>query len=317
MEVGFLFEEQKIFEVVVWGTPEIRNSLTNIKELLIDTPIGGLVPLQELANVRIASGPVEIQHEAVARFIDVIAKVQGRDLASIGRDVSAGLSQMQFPLEYRAEILGETAERLATQQRIRNFAVAALIGILLIYQAAFGSWRLAVLLVCVLPLALVGGLVAALATGGVLSFGSILGFVALLAIAVRNGMLLVSRYQELALKPKDKAEKSPLDEGTSYGGKITRKLVLDGTHDRVLPTILTAVATALAFVPFLLFGMIPGHEILYPMAVVVLGGLVTTTLVNLYLLPALYLWLKPQPQEDISLEAEPVGRRAAQPVGAA
>jgi Cu/Ag efflux pump CusA len=309
MEVGYLFEEQKIFEVVVWGTPEIRDSLTNVKELLIETPVSGLVQLQELADIRLASGPVEIQREAVARYLDVVAEVRGRDLAAIGNDVQRGLAQIKFPLEYRAEILGETAERLATQRRVLSFAAAAAFGIFLIYQAAFGSWWLAALMMLVLPLALVGGAVSAVATGGVLSFGSILGFIALLAIAVRNGMLLVSRYQSLSLRPKAdevdadlvsfqtiSSRKSPLDDGGKYDGQVTPELVLEGTHDRFLPTILTAIAMACAFLPFVVFGNIPGHEIMQPMAIVVLGGLITTTLVNLYLLPVLYLWLKPQPQ---------------------
>jgi Cu/Ag efflux pump CusA len=308
MEVGFLFEEQKIFEVVVWGAPEIRDSLTNVKELLIETPVSGLVQLQELADIRLASGPVEIQREAVARYIDVVADVRGRDLAAIGNDVQHGLAQINFPLEYRAEILGETAERLATQRRVMAFAVAAALGIFLIYQAAFGSWWLAALMILVLPLALVGGAVSAVATGGVLSFGSILGFITLLTIAVRNGMMLVTRFQSLATRPKAEeldadlasfqtisSRKSPLDDGGKYDGQITPELVLEGTHDRFLPTVLTAIATACAFLPFVIFGNIPGLEIMQPMAIVVLGGLVTTTVVNLYLLPVLYLWLKPQP----------------------
>jgi predicted RND superfamily exporter protein len=142
-------------------------------------------------------------------------------------------------------------------------------------------------------------------------------------------MLLVSRYQALAMRPKaDEADadaapyramysqQSPLNDSGKYDGQITRELVLDGTRERFLPTVLTAIATALAFLPFLLFGNIPGHEIMQPMAIVVLGGLVTATLVNLYLLPALYLWLKPQPQEDVTAEAKSVGKRAEQPVGA-
>jgi Cu/Ag efflux pump CusA len=307
MEVGFLFEEQKIFEVVVWGKPEIRDSLTNVKELLIETPISGLVQLQDLADIRIASGPVEIQREAVARYLDVVADVRGRDLAAIGNDVNRGLAQIIFPLEYRAEILGETAERLATQRRVTLFAITAAVGIFLIYQAAFGSWWLAALMILMLPLALVGGAVSAVATGGVLSFGSLLGFVALLAIAVRNGMTLVSRFQSLAMRPTAEeldpelaafqtisSRKSPLDDGGKYDGQITAELVLEGTHDRFLPTVLTALATACAFVPFVIFGNIPGLEIMQPMAIVVLGGLITTTVVNLYLLPVLYLWLKPQ-----------------------
>jgi Cu/Ag efflux pump CusA len=329
IQVGFLFEEQKIFEVVVWGVPGIRESLTNVKELMIETPLGGLVPLADVADVRIASGPTEIEHEAVARFIDVTAGVRGRDLAAIGRDVSNGLAQIDFPLEYRAEILGEAAERLATQQRIRNFGIAALIGIFLLYQNATGSWRLASLMMLVLPLALVGGVIAVFATGGVIQFGSMLGFLAVLAIAVRNGMLLVNRYQSLALKPGDDgldaemadyqakyAQQTPLNARGKYDGQISAELVLEGTRERFLPIVLTAIATALTFLPFLLFGKIAGLEIMQPMAVVVLGGLVTTTLVNLYLLPVLYLWLKPQPQADITTDGAVVGQRAEQLVGA-
>jgi Cu/Ag efflux pump CusA len=238
-------------------------------------------------------------------------------LAAIGHDVNQGLAQIEFPLEYRAEMLGETAERLATQRRVAVFAIAALIGILLLYQAAFGSWRLSALLVLVLPLALVGGVIAAYATGGVLSFGSILGFVTVLAIAVRNGMLLVNRYQSLAMKPGDDeadgdtaafqpaySQHSPLNDAGKYGGQITKELVLEGTRERFLPIVLTALATALAFLPFVVFGNIPGLEIMQPMAIVVLGGLITATLVNLYLLPALYLWLKPQTQTDDQVEAK-------------
>lgn len=331
IEVGYLFDEQKIFEVVVWGIPEIRDSLTNIKELLVETPLGGLVPLQDMANIRIASGPVAIEHEAVARFIDVVADVRGRDLAAIGRDVNHGLAQIDFPLEYRAEMLGETAERLANQRRVAAFAIAAAIGIFLIYQVAVGSWRLAALLMLVLPLTLVGGAVAVFLTGGVLSFGSTLGFLTVLAIAVRNGMLLVNRYQSLATTAKSDdldpevaqfrahyAQGFPLSDAEYVDSEITPELVLRGTRERFMPIVLTAVATALAFLPFVLFGRIPGLEIMQPMAIVVLGGLVTTTVVNLYLLPALYLWLKPQPQADITkAETVVVEEPAGVPVGAA
>jgi Cu/Ag efflux pump CusA len=324
LEVGFLFEEQKIFEVVVWGAPTLRESLTDVKELLIETPISGLVPLQDLAEISVTSGPTEIQREAVSRYIDVMANVRGRDLAGIGNDVNRGLAQIEFPLEYRAEMLGETAERIATQRRVMAFAVAAAVGIFLLYQAAFGSWWLAALMMLILPLALVGGAISSVATGGVLTFGSILGFIAVFAIAVRNGMLLVSRFQALAMQPKadeldtdaasfqpSASERSLLDDGGKHQGEVTAELVLDATRDRFLPTVVTVIATACAFLPFLLFGNIPGHEIMQPMAIVVLGGLITTTLVNLYLLPVLYLWLKPQPHA--ALDTEPIAAAHCRP----
>jgi Cu/Ag efflux pump CusA len=329
IEVGNLFEEQKVFEVVVWGTPEIRDSLSNVKDLLIETPLGDPVRLEEVANVRVASGPTVIERESVARYVDVIADVRGRDLAAIGADVNRGLAKIDFPLEYRAEMLGETAERLAAQNRVLAFAIAAVIGTYLLFQAAFGSWRLASLLLLMLPLSLVGGLVAVYLNGGIVSFGTVLGFVAVLAIAARSSVLLVSRYQSLAtnstageIDPQVApfqaryAQDAPLDEGQYFGQGISEKLVLAGTRERFAPILLTAIATALAFAPFLFLGNIPGLEVVYPMAVVVMGGLISATLVNLYLLPALYLWLKPQPLPDVASNEIAVEHRDPQPVGA-
>jgi Cu/Ag efflux pump CusA len=113
------------------------------------------------------------------------------------------------------------------------------------------------------------------------------------------------------------AQRSPLNHGGKYDGKITRELVLEGTRERFLPIVLTAIATAAAFLPFIVFGNIPGQEILQPMAIVVLGGLVTATLVSLYLLPALYLWLKPEVPMDMAMEPVPTMERREQTVGAA
>jgi Cu/Ag efflux pump CusA len=149
-----------------------------------------------------------------------------------------------------------------------------------------------------------------------------------LAIAVRNGMLLVNRYQALAAKPAPAGEGldatsdalaavynrySPLEPAGKYDGQITTELVLEGTRERFLPIIVTAIATALAFLPFVVFGNIPGHEIMQPMAIVVLGGLVTATLVNLYLLPALYLWLKAHPYEETAAAPVAVSEAVRQP----
>jgi len=330
IHVGDLFEEQKVFEVVVWGVPEIRDSLTSVKELMIESPLGGQVPLEQVADVRIVSGPTVLNREAVARYIDVVADVRGRDLAAIGSDVNDGLAQIDFPLEYRAEMLGETAERLAAQERVLAFAIAAAIGIYLLLQAAFGSWRLASLMFLLLPLSLVGGLLAIYAAGGVVSFGSMLGFLAVLAIAARNGVLLVRRYQALAMNRGTEiddvdpevaqfraqfAQESPLNDDGKFDGEISPALVLQGTRERFMPILLTAIATALAFTPFVFFGAIPGHEIMHPMAVVVLGGLVTATLVNLFVLPALYLWLKPQPEADMATVPIAEKRKVEQPVG--
>ena len=297
LEVGNLFEEQKVFEVVVWGKPEIRENLDSVKNLLIELPAADPVRLEQLAAVRIGSGPNVINREAVARYIDVDADVRGRDLGAIGRDVQKALGEIQFPLEYRAEMLGAPAERLAAQQRVLAYAVTALIGIYLLLQVAFSSWRLALLVLLMLPLALVGGLVAAYAGGGLISLGSILGFIAVLAIAARSLMLLVRRYQNLAQH--DGA--TPLNDVGQHDN-IGPELVLEGTRQRSVPILISTAALLLAFAPFAFFGDIPGLEIMHPMAIVVLGGLITTALVSLYVLPALYLWLKAEPGPDIVTE---------------
>jgi Cu/Ag efflux pump CusA len=171
-------------------------------------------------------------------------------------------------------VLADQVDRQAAQRRTAVIALVAAIVIYLLLQAAFGSWRLATTTVLSLPLALVGGVLAVLLTGGVLSLGALVGYVLLLGIATRNGVMLVRHYQHLEQ-----------DEGEAFGPG----LVIRGARERLTPIALTALATAFALLPLLIGGSDPGQEILQPMAVVVLGGLVTTTMLNLFVAPALYL----------------------------
>ena len=275
LEVGNLFDEQKVFEVVVWGTPNTRQNLTSIQDLLIETPSRGHVRLKDVADVRIAPSVTEIHRDMAARRIDVTASVRGRDLAAVAADIERGLKGIDFPLEYRAELLGEYAERLAAQERVLTFAIAAAIGILLLLQAFFRSWRLATVVFVTLPMALVGGALAVLSSaGGLLSLGSIVGLITVLGIAVRNAVTLVSRYRQLEQRD---------------GAPLRAELVERGTRERSGPILMTAVTTALAFLPMALFGNIAGLEIMHPMAAVILGGLVTTTLLSLVGVPAMYV----------------------------
>ena len=275
LHVGTLFEQQKVFDVVVWGMPETRNNLTRLRDLVLESPKGGLVRLGDVAELRIAPTPTVIHHEALSPRIDVVANVAGRDLGGVARDVSRRLKDIKFPLEYRAELLGEYAERQAAQKRMLSFAIAAALGIFLLLQACFGSWRVATLVFVTLPVALVGGVLAALAGGGI-SLGSLVGFLALLGIAARNGILLINRCQQLQERP---------------GGSFSPQLVERGTRERAAPMIMSAITTALALVPLVLLGDIAGLEIVRPMAFVILGGLVTSTWLTLVVLPALYLSL--------------------------
>jgi CzcA family heavy metal efflux pump len=291
--VGNLFEDQKVFEVVVWGQPETRQSITSIRDLMIDTPAGGQVRLGEVADVRVASTPNVIRHDAVRTYVDVTANVGGRDVNAVANDVEERLQGLDFPLEFHAEVLGGYAERQSDRRILLVAAVTAAVGIFLLLQACFGSWRLATLFFLTLPTALVGGVLVSLATGGDISLGSLAGFLALLGIAGRNGITLIRNYQHLER-----------EEGEPFGLELIRH----GARERLAPILMTALGTALALVPLVVAGSVPGNEIVHPMAVVILGGLVTSTLLNLFVLPSLYLRFAPSARtqmEDAPLSISP------------
>jgi CzcA family heavy metal efflux pump len=289
IEVGDVFREGKAYDVQVWSTPETRQSVSDIELLPIDTPRGGQVPLGEVADVRVAPTPNSISHEGLARRIDVEANVSGRDLGSVVDDVEAALAEVEFPLEYYPELLGEYAERQAAQERLLLFGIVAAIGVFLLLQASYGSTRLALLSFLTLPSALVGGVLAAWVSGGVISLGSLVGFFTVLGIAARNGIMMINHFQHLERY-----------EGETFGPD----LVLRGARERLSPILMTALATGLALVPLVIAGTIPGHEIEHPLAVVILGGLVTSTLLNLFIVPSLYLRFG----RDNSLRARPEAR---------
>jgi CzcA family heavy metal efflux pump len=283
--VGNLFEEQKVFDVVVWGEPATRHSLTSIQNLLVDTPDGSQVRLGDVASVRVAPDPTVINHDDVSRYLDVTAGVSGRSLGAVTADVEQRLRGIQFPLEHHAEVLGAAADRQANRQWVLSIAVGAAIGILLLLQAAFGSWRLAAVVFLSLPLALVGGVLAALALGPITALGSYAGLFTVLGVAARNSILLVTRYQRLHR-----------ENGQEFGVA----LILRGAQERLAPIVLTALAIGLPLLPMVFLGDVPGLEVLRPLAVVILGGLVTATLVSLLIVPFLYLRFAPRTQPDTS-----------------
>ncbi len=267
---GSLFEGQKIFDVVVWGAPQTRSNLTSIRKLLIDTPAGGHVRLDQVADARIVPGPAVIERQGVSRYLDVTANVDGRDVGAAVADVEQGLQEIRFPLESHAEVFAAAGQ---PRGRLISVAVAAVIGIVALLQALFGSWRLAALCLATLPVALAGGLLAALYSGGTLSFGSYLGLLAVLALAARNGLVLLSRYRELE------------EAGVPFGPDLVRR----GAGERLVAVLTTAIATALVVLPLVVGGSRAGYELVHPLAVVVLGGLVTSTFLALFVMPALYL----------------------------
>ena len=273
-EVSDIHRDGWVYDVQVWSIPSARENLTNVREMLIDTPGGGHVRLADVASVTVKATPNMIQRENAQRRIDVQANVRGRDLGSVVEDVEARLAGVQLPLGYRAHLMGEWAERKSASKHLRLAAILAAIGILFLLETSFKSWRLGLLSFVTLPSALVGGVLAAYFTAGVISLGSLVGFLTILGIAARNGIMMINHFQHL--------EKY---EGEAFGSG----LVLRGARERLSPILMTTLATGLALVPLVAWGSIPGHEIEHPLAVVVLGGLVTSTLLNLFVVPSLYL----------------------------
>jgi Cu/Ag efflux pump CusA len=273
-EVGDIFSEGRTYDVQVWATPERRHSFTSIEQMLIDTPTEKRVRINQVADVQIVPTPNVIKREGGSRRIDIQASAEGRDLASVAQDVQKRLEQIHFPFGYHAILQGAYVELQSAQSGLQVFALLALGGILLLLQLSFRSWRLAILNFLTLPSALVGGVLAAFGAGGIITLGSLVGFLSVLGIAARNGIMMISHFQHLERF-----------EGETFG----LGMVLRGARERLRPILMTTGATAFAIVPLVIFGNQPGHEIEYPMAVVILGGLVTSTLLNLFVLPALYM----------------------------
>jgi CzcA family heavy metal efflux pump len=295
-EAGDLHTANRTFDVNVWSTPENRHSLNSIQDLLIDTPSGKQVRLTEVADVRIVPVANAINREDLSRRIHVEANVAsvGPDLGSVVAEVEAALERVDFPLGYHPELLGEFAERQAAQRNLLNVAAFAALGILFLLWISFKSWRLAGLAFLTLITTLMGGVVAAYLGGGVLSLGSLVGFLTVLGISARNKILLINHYQHLEQF-----------EGETFGPALVRR----GSRERVAPILMTALTTGLALVPLVIAGNLPGHEIEHPMAIVILGGLITSALTNLFVVPSLYLRFgggsKPQPEMTSTLSSQP------------
>lgn len=282
--VGSLFEDEKVFEVVVWTPPELRKDIAAIQKLPIDLPTGGHIPLGQVAKIGVAASPTVVRREGVFRYVDVAVDVAGGDIGKTADAIHSAVKSLTMPLEYRAEVLGDYADRAAVQTRWIVAAIAAAIAIFLLLQAVFQSWRAAAMVFLSLPAGILGGALAAAATGGV-SLGSICGFLTVLAITARSGILLIRDAQRL--------ERS--------GDLTGQAAILHASSERLLPLLTTVVATMAAFAPFLVLGDRPGYELIRPMAIVLVGGLITATALVLFAVPTMYQRVASRPTG----EAEP------------
>lgn len=273
--VSQVLEGQRAFDLVVRYPDELRDSQKQIERTRIDVAGGGTVPITELAEIRYERGPNTITREDVQRKIVVQANVEGRDVGSVVEEIQ-GLVESEAPMPegYYIEYGGQFESGQAAARAISLMSMLSILAIFLILFQEFQSVRVSLLVMVNLPLALIGGVVATFAMGGVLNVATMVGFITLFGIAVRNGILLVSHYYHL------------LEEG-----KPLREAVVQGSLERLNPILMTALTAALALIPLALGGGEPGKEIQAPLAIVVLGGLLTSTFLNMVVVPALfYRW---------------------------
>lgn len=276
-QVGEIFEDQKIYRVMIWGEDSIRRDVDALQRLMIDTPSGAQVSLGDVADITIEPAPNVITREGSSRKIDVLCNVSGRDLSSVANDIQRVVKdKVDFGQGYHPEFLGEYAEASAARQRILVLSIFSAIAIFLLLYSDFQAFRPALLIFLTLPFSMIGGIAGAFLSGGVISLGSLIGFVTVLGVSARNGIMLIDHYRHLETA-----------EGVPFGPD----LILRGASERLAPILMTALTTGLALVPILIGGNIPGHEIEYPMAFVILGGLTTSTLLNLLVVPTFYFWM--------------------------
>ena len=257
-------------DIVVRMAPEFRDGLAAVQTWTLDAPDGRKVPLVEVAEVKSVGTAFAISREQIERKAVIAVNVEGRDLAAVVDDIRSGLGeQVPLPEGYRIELGGQFESASRANTLLLGSGVLAVLAIFLLLRREFGESRLAGVVLINLPLALMGGVVAVAWTTGIVSIASVIGFLSLFGIAARNGILLVSRYQDLARE-----------------GRTGIDLLLQGAQDRLNAILMTAFATALALVPLALNGEAAGNEIQSPMAIVILGGLLSATVLNLFVVPA-------------------------------
>ena len=273
--VGRIFDRGTAFDLVVKFDPSNSGDFERVADLPIDTPTSGQVPIRLLADVRREEGPNMVLRENVQRRIVISCNVAGRDLGSVVDDIRSNIAQaVPMPAGYRVEYGGQFESEQSAARRLAVLFVGVIAGLFMLLVLAFGRARDAVIVMVNLPLALIGGVAGVFLAGGVLSVASMIGFITLFGIATRNGIMLVSHTQHLIR-----------EEGVAD----FRKAVERGAHERLVPILMTAMAAGLALIPLAVGGGKTGSEIQTPMAIVILCGLTTSTLLNMVVVPTLYL----------------------------
>lgn len=281
-KVSDVFEGEKAFDLVLRFDDEYRDNIESIREAMIDTHDGKKIPLYYVADIVSSSGPNTINRENVQRKIVVSVNVAGRDVGSVVNDIRERVDEyIVLPQGYRIEYGGQFESAENASRILAVTSIMALLIIFLILYQEFKQLKLAAIILVNLPLALIGGVIAIWISSAVISIPAIIGFITLFGIATRNGILLISRYQNMNKK-----------------GVKLHDAVLRGSLDRLNPILMTALTAALALIPLAIAGDKPGNEIQSPMAVVILGGLLSSTFLNIYVVPVIYLLINKKKNHD-------------------
>ncbi len=273
--VGRIFDQGTAFDLTVRLDPAAGADFERVADLPIDTPSGATVPVRLLADVRREEGPNMVLRENVQRRMVISCNVAGRDLGSVVRDIQQAVAEsVPMPAGYRVEYGGQFESEESASQRLLGLGILVIAGVFMLLVLAFGRARDALLVMVNLPLALIGGVAGVFLSGGVLNVATMIGFITLFGIATRNGIMLVSHIQHLR---------------TAEGVTDFRTAVERGAEERLVPILMTAMAAGLALIPLALAGGESGSEIQTPMAMVILCGLVSSTLLNMFVVPTLYL----------------------------
>jgi len=272
--VGKVLDGQKSFDILLRANEEDRTNLENIRNAFVHDAEGNLIPLEQIAKVEYEKGVNAVSHENTQRRITISANIEGRDLGATVREVKSKIHQdIHLSEGYFIQYGGQYEAQQSGSRLISILSIFSLLGIFLVLFMHFKSWRIALQIMLNIPLALVGSVVAVWLTGGVFSLATLVGFITLTGIASRNGIMMISHYLHLI---------------EHEGEKFNRNMIIRGSLERLVPVLMTALVAALALIPLILDPQAPGKEILYPVATVIIGGLVSSTFLDMAVTPAVF-----------------------------
>jgi HME family heavy-metal exporter len=272
--ISQMLDGQKNFDLVLRAVAEDRENLDNIRKTQIHTPNGILIPLESIAHIEYEKGINAVFHENARRRITISCNVQGRDLGGTVKEMQRLMgAEIPVPQGYFIEYGGQFEAQKSASRLIAVLSVFALLGIFLVLFSHFRSWRIVVQIMLNIPLALIGSVAAVWLTGGTFSVAALVGFITLTGIASRNGIMMISHYLHLM---------------KHEGEDFSQNMIIRGSLERLVPVLMTALVAALALVPLTLDAQAAGKEILYPVATVILGGLLSSTLLDMIVTPAVF-----------------------------